>query len=132
VDDTPNICAGPFGAFYDFYIERAWLMRWIGRAVWGIDASVLYASMEPISRVPGGATILDVPCGGGVAFRNLRPDQDVNYVAGDLSEKMLTRAQRRARARSHSFEPGYATCASTTCAITRTAGLCALSSCLGW
>ena len=100
MDDTPNICAGPFGAFYDFYIERPWLMRCIGRAVWGIDAPVLYASMEPIGHVADGATIFDVPCGGGVAFRNLRPDQDIRYIAGDLSEKMLTRARRRASRRS--------------------------------
>jgi ubiquinone/menaquinone biosynthesis C-methylase UbiE len=100
VNDTPNICAGPFGAFYDFYIERPPLMRSIGRLLWGIDVSVLYASMEPIGRVAEGATVLDVPCGGGVAFRALRPDQDVRYFAGDLSEKMLTRARRRAHARS--------------------------------
>jgi ubiquinone/menaquinone biosynthesis C-methylase UbiE len=100
VDGTPNICAGPFGAFYDFYIERPWLMRSIGRAVWGIDASVLYASMELIPQVADGATIIDVPCGGGVAFRALRADQDVRYIAADLSEKMLARATRRARARS--------------------------------
>jgi ubiquinone/menaquinone biosynthesis C-methylase UbiE len=100
VNETPNICAGPFGAFYDFYIERPRLMRSIGRMLWGIDASVLYASMEPIGRVAEGATILDVPCGGGVAFRALRPDQDVHYLAGDLSEKMLARARRRAQARS--------------------------------
>jgi SAM-dependent methyltransferase len=100
VDDTPNICAGPFGTFYDFYIERPWLMRSIGRLVWGIDSSVLYASMEPVSRVADGATILDVPCGGGVAFRALDPGQDVHYVAADLSEKMLARARRRAKARS--------------------------------
>jgi ubiquinone/menaquinone biosynthesis C-methylase UbiE len=100
VDDTLNICAGPVGGFYDFYIERPWLMRLIGRAVWGIDASVLYASMAPIGRVGDGARILDVPCGGGVAFRALHPDQDVHYTAADLSEKMLARARRRARARS--------------------------------
>ena len=100
MDDTPNICAGPFGACYDFYIERPWLMRSIGRVVWGIDASVLYASMAPISHVADGATILDVPCGGGVAFRALCPDQDVRYIAGDLSKKMLTRARRRANRRS--------------------------------
>ena len=100
VDHTPNICAGPFGALYDLYIERPWLVRSIGHAVWGIDASVLYESMEPISRVAKGATILDVPCGGGVAFRALRPDQDVRYIAADLSMKMLTRAARRARKRS--------------------------------
>lgn len=100
MDDTSNICAGPFGAFYDFYIERPWLMRWIGRAVWGIDAPLLYASMEPIHHVADGATILDVPCGGGVALRALRPDQDVRYVAADLSEKMLSRTRCRAKTRS--------------------------------
>jgi hypothetical protein len=49
VGGTPNICAGPFGALYDFYIERPWLMQAIGRTVWGIDASVLYDSMKPLA-----------------------------------------------------------------------------------
>jgi SAM-dependent methyltransferase len=97
---VPNICAGPFGAFYDFYIERPWLMQTIGRAVWGIDSSILYTSMEPIARAAAGATVVDVPCGGGVAFRALSPAQDVRYLAADLSPKMLRRAKRRARARS--------------------------------
>lgn len=35
-----NICAGPFGAFYDFYVGREGLMSAIGRAVWGVDAEV--------------------------------------------------------------------------------------------
>lgn len=99
-DSVPNVCAGPFGAFYSFYIERPWLMQRIGRAMWGIDSSVLYTSMEPVRRAESGATILDVPCGGGVAFRALRPDQDVRYVAADLDPKMLRRAERRARQRS--------------------------------
>src|ERR1035438_6328393 len=77
---SPNVCAGPFGAVYDFYIERDWLMRLIGRVVWGIDASVLYTSMEAIRRSGDGTTILDVPCGGGVALRALRPDQGVRYI----------------------------------------------------
>ena len=97
---APNVCAGPFGAFYDFYIERPRLVRVIGRIVWGIDASVLYASMEPIAQAAAGATIVDVPCGGGVAFRALRPEQDVRYLAADLSQEMLRRAERRARERS--------------------------------
>ena len=99
-DQTPNVCAGPFGAAYDFYIERPWMMGLIGRFVWGIDASVLYESMEPIGRAAAGTTVLDVPCGGGVAFRALSPEQDVRYVAADLSAKMLRRAERRARKRS--------------------------------
>ncbi len=99
-EQVPNVCAGPFGSFYDFYIERPWLVRIIGRAIWGIDGSVLYESMEPIAQAPAGATIADVPCGGGVALRALRPEQDVRYLAGDLSPKMVERAERRARARS--------------------------------
>ncbi|MEX0972954.1 MAG: class I SAM-dependent methyltransferase [Solirubrobacterales bacterium] len=97
---VPNVCAGPFGAFYDFYIERSWLMQAIGRAVWGIDASVLYASMGPIADASAGATIIDVPCGGGVALRALSPDQDVRYVAADLDPRMLQRTERRALRRS--------------------------------
>lgn len=97
---VPNVCAGPFGAFYDFYIERPRLMQAIGRALWGIDSSVLYASMGPIGEAAPGATIVDVPCGGGVAFRALSPAQDVRYIAADLSPRMRRRAARRARRRS--------------------------------
>jgi ubiquinone/menaquinone biosynthesis C-methylase UbiE len=100
VNRTPNICAGPFGGLYNFYIEREWLMGLVGRAVWGIDTSVLYASMGPIGEVRSGGTIIDAPCGGGVAFRALRPDQDVRYLAADISEKMLVRARARAKLRS--------------------------------
>jgi ubiquinone/menaquinone biosynthesis C-methylase UbiE len=92
-----NQCAGPFGAVYDFYIERRWLMLAIGRLAWGIDASVLYDSLDSVGVVDAGATILDVPCGGGVALRALSPHQDVRYVGADLSEDMLQRASRRAR-----------------------------------
>jgi SAM-dependent methyltransferase len=99
-DRAVNICAGPFGGLYDFYIERPWLMRLVGKAIWGIDSSPLYASMESIERAAPGATIIDVPCGGGVAFRALDPAHDVRYIAADLSQKMLRRAQRRARRRS--------------------------------
>ena len=99
-EPVPNSCAGPFGAFYDFYIERPRLVSVIGRAVWGIDASILYESMAPISTAADGATIADVPCGGGVALRALRPGQAVRYLAMDLSPEMLKRAERRARKRS--------------------------------
>lgn len=97
---VPNVCAGPFGAFYDFYIERPRLMQAVGRTIWGINASVLYASMKPIEEAGPGEVIADVPCGGGVAFRALSPDQQVRYVAADLCPKMLRRAHRRAERRS--------------------------------
>jgi ubiquinone/menaquinone biosynthesis C-methylase UbiE len=60
---------------------------------------VLYERLGVIMAMPGGTAILDVPCGGGLAFRALRPDQRVRYVAADLSIGMLRRAQREARRR---------------------------------
>jgi SAM-dependent methyltransferase len=40
--------------------------------------------------------VLDIPCGGGVALRGLRPGQSLRYVAADLSADMLARARARA------------------------------------
>ncbi len=93
---TPNICAGPFGALYDFYVERPWLMTVVSRTLWGIDASVLYDSMDLLAEIGRGNTVLDVPCGGGVAFRALPSGHDVRYVAIDIDERMLARARARA------------------------------------
>jgi ubiquinone/menaquinone biosynthesis C-methylase UbiE len=94
-----NICAGPFGALYDFYIERPWLAQAIGRSAWGVDLAPLYASMAVIAELPDGATVLDVPSGGGVALRALRPGQRVRWIAVDVEPAMLARFERRARER---------------------------------
>ena len=80
-----------WGSFYDWTVEH----RTIGRALWaaGIqsDLRLLYAAAGEIGRQPEGARVLDVPCGGGVAVRALHPDQGVDYVAADISQKMLDR-----------------------------------------
>jgi ubiquinone/menaquinone biosynthesis C-methylase UbiE len=94
-----NPCAGPFGAIYDFYIERPWLTSLIDRVMWGAHVKPMYDAMSAISRVRGGATIVDAPCGGGVALRALRPEQDVRYVAVDIVPRMLERVRARAPAR---------------------------------
>jgi ubiquinone/menaquinone biosynthesis C-methylase UbiE len=91
-----NICAGPYGPVYDFCIERGRLMRPLARVVWGADLAPLYSTMAVIGMAGAGETILDVPCGGGVAFRALSPGQDVRYIAGDISQQMLARAKQRA------------------------------------
>lgn len=98
-DLAPNICAGGFGAFYDFLIERPKLMAVVGRALWGMDASILYGSIAQLGWAEH-VTIVDAPCGGGVALRALTPGQDVRYLAADLSPAMIRRAERRARRRS--------------------------------
>ncbi|HEX3391802.1 MAG TPA: hypothetical protein VHS55_04505, partial [Solirubrobacteraceae bacterium] len=64
-----NVCAGPFGAVYDFYIERPWLARLVLGTMWGVDPRPFYRSLSRVAELPDGATVLDVPCGGGVALR---------------------------------------------------------------
>jgi len=97
--EVTNVCAGPFGAFYDFYIERPWLAQLVGRVAWGVDIAPLYRSMAAIAELPDGAIVLDVPCGGGLALRALRPGQHVRWIAVDVEPRMLGRCERRARER---------------------------------
>jgi len=84
------------GAAYDYAVEREWLARPSGLALWGTDTRVLYDSIRLIGDLPDGSAVLDVPCGGGLALRGLRSDQRVRYVAADISTDMLARARRRA------------------------------------
>jgi hypothetical protein len=86
-----------FGAIYDFYISREPVGRVVARAVWGSDIRPYYASLSEIGATPDGSTIIDAPCGSGVALRALRPEQPVRYLGFDLSPEMLRRARRRAR-----------------------------------
>ncbi|MGH2834071.1 MAG: class I SAM-dependent methyltransferase [Solirubrobacteraceae bacterium] len=92
-----NVCAGPFGAVYDFYIERPRLARAVLAAMWGVDPRPFYDSLQRIAQLPDGASILDVPCGGGVALRGLRPDQRASWIGVDIESAMLTRTRRRAQ-----------------------------------
>ena len=92
--EARNICAGPFGAVYDYYIERPWLARLVLGLMWGVDPRPFYRSLAAVGEAPEGATILDVPCGGGVALRGLRPDQHVCWIGVDVEPAMLHRARR--------------------------------------
>ena len=42
----------------------------------GSDLGLLYAAAAEIGTLPPGSVVLDVPCGGGVALRGLRPQPD--------------------------------------------------------
>lgn len=84
------------GAVYDYAVEREWLARPAGLAVWGTDTGVLYDHIRLIGDLPDGSAVLDIPCGGGLALRGLRSDQRVRYVAADISTDMIARARRRA------------------------------------
>ena len=84
------------GAVYDFTVQRAWLARPAGLALWGTDIRLLFDSIRAVGDLPEDSAVLDIPCGGGLALRGLRRDQHVRYVAADISPDMLARARRRA------------------------------------
>ncbi len=59
----------------------------------------MYASMAALRTLPPGATVVDVPSGGGVLLRELDPGQDVRFVAVDASSAMLERLRAKAAKR---------------------------------
>jgi SAM-dependent methyltransferase len=84
---------GPPGAVYAWYMERPTVAAVIARAVWGADIAPWYRSMRVLGSLVPGATVIDAPCGAGVALRGLSPAQDVTYLGFDLSDAMLARAR---------------------------------------
>lgn len=80
-----------WGSFYDWTVEHPRA----GGALWRVgiqsDLRMLYRAAAEIGRQPAGARVLDVPCGGGVAVRQLRAGQGVEYVAADISQRMIDR-----------------------------------------
>jgi ubiquinone/menaquinone biosynthesis C-methylase UbiE len=91
--------ASPFGVAYSAYAERPRLNRLIAMTVWGGDTRRYYESMRAIRGVPDGGTIVDCPCGAGVALRELDAHRDLRYVAVDLSPSMLRRTRKRIEGR---------------------------------
>jgi ubiquinone/menaquinone biosynthesis C-methylase UbiE len=65
-------------------------------AMWGADMRRMFTDVARLTDAPAGTSILDIPCGGGFAFRGLRPGQAVRYVAADISPYMLQQARREA------------------------------------
>lgn len=88
--------ASPFGSFYSFYMHRPRLAALVSRLVWGGDLRPYYEDMSLISEVELGRTIVDCPCGAGVAFGRVPPGPGVRYVAVDSSPSMLRRAAKEA------------------------------------
>ena len=84
---------------YDWTVEHPRA----GGAIWrlgiGSDLGRLYAAAAEIGRQPTASAVLDIPCGGGVALRGLRPGQGVRYVAADIAQAMLDRTTDAARER---------------------------------
>jgi SAM-dependent methyltransferase len=87
---------GAVGHAYSYMMDRPWLGRAVGMALWGGDSQPFYDSLRAIRELPEGSVVVDAPCGGGVAFAALSPRQRIRYVALDLSPLMLERAHQRA------------------------------------
>lgn len=85
--------------FYPLMVEHPAIGKPLWRLGLGSDISRLYAAAREIADLPDGARVLDVPVGGGVALRGLRPGGSVDYLAADISPTMLSRAMAVARKR---------------------------------
>ncbi len=88
-----------WASVYDWSVEHPDAGGLLWKAGIGSDLRLLYAAAAEIGRQSAGSSVLDVPCGGGVALRGLRPGQGVRYVAADISQAMLDRTMRSARRR---------------------------------
>jgi ubiquinone/menaquinone biosynthesis C-methylase UbiE len=84
-------------AMYDAGVKHDRVAMVGAWALWGADMRRMFADVARLADAPAGASILDIPCGGGFAFRVLRPGQPVRYVAADISPHMLQRAREEAR-----------------------------------
>ena len=89
----------PWATVYDWSVEhpRVGGLGW--RVAVGSDLGLLYAAAAEVGTLPAGSVVLDVPCGGGVALRGLRPGQGLTYLAADIAQAMLDRTMASARSR---------------------------------
>lgn len=73
----------------------------LGALLWrigvGSGVGVLHrTAREELDRLGDGATVLDVPCGGGIVLRDLPADHRLRYLAADISPAMLQRTRAEA------------------------------------
>jgi ubiquinone/menaquinone biosynthesis C-methylase UbiE len=87
-------------AMYDAGVKHDSVATVGAWAMWGADMRRMFADVERLADALAGTSVLDIPCGGGFAFRGLRPGQAVRYVAADISPYML----QQARAEAHRLE----------------------------
>jgi SAM-dependent methyltransferase len=96
-----------WGTFYDWMVSHPTPGRVLWRLGIGSDLDLLYDAAGELSRLPAGAKVLDVPCGGGVALRGVRPGQGLDYVACDISALMLERTREFAAERGVGDQVSY-------------------------
>nr|BFE85371.1 class I SAM-dependent methyltransferase [Planobispora longispora] len=88
--------AGLVPVVYDVGVEHERIGTMGGRLLWGADLRRFYRGIEELRTLVDGGHVLDVPCGGGIAFRGLPKKGPYRYVALDLSPVMVGRARANA------------------------------------
>jgi len=82
------------GSLYDRAMQHDQVGNWYLQFIVGESTQGLLGAMDVVAQMPDGSAILDVPCGGGITLRRLRPEQRLRYVAADVSPTMLRRARQ--------------------------------------
>jgi len=86
----------PWAPTYAFLLGHPRLSVPGARLVMQTDLNHLYGAIEEIGALPARSAVLDMPCGGGVALRGVRPGQGIRYVAADIAPPMLERTRKEA------------------------------------
>ncbi len=89
----------PWAVVYRYFSAREQFSRPAAKLIFGADIDELFAPLRELETVPNGGSVLDVPCGAGIALGALTPDRDVRFVAADISPAMLRRTEEAAAAR---------------------------------
>lgn len=89
----------PWSFFYPYAIDHSWIGIPGGYAMLATDLRLLYRATDSLGALPKGSLVLDVPCGGGVGLRGVRPGQGLHYIAADISTAMLDHTGRAAQER---------------------------------
>lgn len=95
----------PWASVYSFGMAHPAIARTAGLVGFGTDFGGMYDAIAAVRDLPAGATVLDVPCGAGVALRGLVGAAPLRYVAADISVAMLARTRRTAAALGVEVEP---------------------------
>lgn len=87
----------PWATLYSFGMSRRTIARTAGLVGFGTSFRGLYDAIDSIREVPAGGTVLDVPCGAGIALQGLVGAGVGRYIAADISPAMLRRTSRVAQ-----------------------------------
>lgn len=87
----------PWATLYSFGMSHRPIARTAGVLGFGTSFQGLYDAIDAIREVPAGGTVLDVPCGAGIALSGLLGADVGRYLAADISPSMLRRTSRAAK-----------------------------------